>query len=123
MNAIRTVIKIHTRGKLIWFFLPWMGLLLQFLAALIVILIIILLFRGKTPFYPGGLITICVIMFLVGIMSLADTFPFALGFGVLRTDYVLGTTVMAGVVSAVPAGPRLRCSALVDVARGGGIPP
>jgi hypothetical protein len=54
MNAIRTVVKMYTRGKLIWFFLPWMGLLLQFFAALIVILIINLLFGGKTPFYPGG---------------------------------------------------------------------
>ncbi len=121
MNAIRTVIKMHTRGKLIWFFLPWMGLLLQFLAALIVILIIILLFRGKTPFYPGGLITICVIMFLVGIMSLADTFPFALGFGVLRTDYVLGTTVMAVEVSAVTAVLWLLCSLLEIVTGGWGI--
>ena len=121
MNTIRTVIKMHTRGKLIWFFLPWMGLLLQFLAALIVILIIILLFGGKTPFYPGGLITICVIMFLVGIMSLADTFPFALGFGVLRTDYVLGTTVMAVEVSAVTAVLWLLCSLLEIVTGGWGI--
>lgn len=52
MNAIRTVVKMYTRGKLTWFFGPWIGLLLQFLAALIVILIITLLFGGKTPFYP-----------------------------------------------------------------------
>jgi hypothetical protein len=118
MNAIRTVVKMYTRGKLIWFFLPWIGLLLQFFAALIVILIITLLFGGKTPFYPGGLITICVIMFLVGIMTLNDTFPFALGFGVRRTDYVLGTTVMAVEVSTVTAVLWLLCS-LLEIVTGG----
>ena len=81
MNAIRTVVKMYTRDTWIWFFLLWMVLLLQFLLTLIVILIMILLFGGKTPVYPGGLITICVIMFVVGIITLNDTFPFALGFG------------------------------------------
>jgi hypothetical protein len=121
MNAIRTVVKMYTRGKLIWFFLPWIGLLLQFLAALTVILIVILFFGGKTPFYPGGLITICVIMFVWGIMNLTDTFPFALGFGVRRTDYVLGTTVMAVEVSAVTAVLWLFCSLLEIVTGGWGI--
>jgi hypothetical protein len=118
MNAIRTVVKMYTRGKLIWFFLPWMGLLLQFFAALIVILIINLLFGGKTPFYPGGLITICVIMFVWGIMNVTDTFPFALGFGVRRTDYVLGTTVMAVEISTVTAVLWLLCS-LLEIVTGG----
>ena len=121
MNAIRTVVKMYTRGKLIWFFSPWIGLLLQFLAALIVILIITLLFGGKTPFYPGGLITICVIMFIMGIVSLTDTFPFALGFGVRRTDYVLGTTVLAGAVSVVTAVLLLLFSPLEIVTGGWGL--
>jgi hypothetical protein len=118
MNAVRTVVKMYTRGKLLWLFGPWMGLMLQFLVALIVILIITLLFGGKTPFYPGGLITICVIMFIMGIVSLTDTFPFALGFGVRRTDYVLGTTVMAVEVSAVTAVLWLLCS-LLEIMTGG----
>lgn len=118
MNALRTVVKMYTRGKWTWFFWPWIALSIQFLVALIVILIILLLFGGKTPFYPGGLITIGVIMFLGGIMTLTDTFPFALGFGVRRTDYVLGTTVMAVEVSAVTAVLWLLCS-LVEIVTGG----
>jgi hypothetical protein len=118
MNAIRTVVKMYTRGKLIWFFLPWMGLLLQFLAALIVILIIVLFVGGKTPFYPGGLIAICAIMFVVGIVTLNDTFPFALGWSCRRTDYVLGTIVMAVAVSAVTAVLWLLCS-LLEIVTGG----
>jgi hypothetical protein len=120
MNAIRTVMKMYTRSKLIWFFGPWMGLMFQFLVALIVIRIL-LLFGGETPFYPGGLITICVIMFIVGIISLNDTFPFALGWSCRRTDYVLGTTVMAVAVSAVTAVLWLLCSLLESVAGGWGI--
>jgi hypothetical protein len=120
MNAIRTVMKMYTRGKLLWFFLPWMGLMIQFLVALIVIRIL-LLFGGETPFYPGGLITICVIMFCVGIMTLNDTFPFALGWSCRRTDYVLGTTAIAVAVSAVTAALWLLFSLLESVTRGWGI--
>ncbi len=66
MNAVRTVVKMHSRGTSIWFLLPSV-LLIQFLATLIVILII-LLFGGTTPFYPGGLVAICTLMFLLGII-------------------------------------------------------
>ncbi len=120
MNAVRTVVKMYTRGKLIWFFLPWMGLLIQFLATLIVVLMIQLL-AGKTPVYAGGLVFICVIMFYLGIVTLNDTFPFALGFSVRRTDYVLGTTVMAVAVSAVTAVLLLLSSLLERVTGGWGV--
>jgi hypothetical protein len=120
MNAVRTVVKMYTRGKLIWFFLPWMGLLIQFLATLIVVLMIRLL-AGKTPVYAGGLVSICVIMFYLGIVTLNDTFPFALGFSVRRTDYVLGTTVMAIAVSAVTAVLLLLFSLLEGVTGGWGV--
>lgn len=120
MNAVRTVVKMYTRGKLLWFFVPWMGLMIQFLATLLVILIL-LLFGGKTPFYPGGLIAICAIMFYVGIVTLNDTFPFALGWNCRRTDYVLGTTVMAVEVSAVTAALWLLCSLLEGVTGGWGM--
>jgi hypothetical protein len=95
-----------------------MGLLLQFLVALMVILFIMFLVGGKAPFYPGGLLTICIIMFIVGTMNLAETFPFALGFGVRRTDYVLGTTVMALEISALTAVLWLLCS-LLELVTGG----
>lgn len=103
MNTIRTVIRMYTRGNAIWFFLPWIVLVLQFLVALIVIRVVLLFAGGRAPFYPGGLLTICVIMLIGGILNLTDTFPFALGFGVRRTDYVLGTTVMALAISALTA--------------------
>lgn len=118
MNAMRTVVKMYTRGKWIWFFWPWVGLSLQFLAALIVILLIVFLAGVKTPFYPGGLVTICVLMFLGGLVNLTDTFPFALGFGMRRTDYVLGTMLIAMAVSVLTTLLWLLCS-LLEIATGG----
>jgi hypothetical protein len=119
MNAVRTVVKMHTRDPWIWFFLP-SALSIQFLATLIVVLMI-RLFGGKTPVYAGGWVYICVIMFVVGIVTLNDTFPFALGFSVRRTDYVLGTTGMAVAVSAVAAVLLLLCSLLESVTGGWGV--
>ncbi len=120
MSAVRTVVNIYTRGKWTWFFLPWVVLFAQFFVSQIVILLV-RLFGGETTVYPGGFITIGVIMFLWGMMSLADTFPFALGFGVRRTDYVLGTAVMAVEVSAVTAVLWLLFSLLEIVTGGWGL--
>ena len=102
MSAVRTVVNMYTRGKWTWFFLPWLVLLIQFFVSQIVILLV-RLFGGETSVYPGGFITICVIMFLVGIVALNDTFPFALGWSCRRTDFFLGTTVIVVVVSGVTA--------------------
>lgn len=119
MNAVRTVMKMHTRDPLIWFFLLW-GLLIQFLLSLIVVLII-QFFAGKGSAYTGGFVSICLTMFVVGIVTLNDTFPFALGFSVRRTDYFLGTTVMAVAVSAGAAVLLLLFSLLEIVTGGWGV--
>lgn len=118
MSAIRTVMKMYTRGKWIRFFWPWTGLLCQFFPALIIIRIIEFFVGGSTLFYPGGLITICLIMFLGGLWDLADTFPFALSWGRRRTDYVVGITVTAIEVSALTAFLWLLCSGL-EIVTGG----
>ncbi len=123
MNAVRTVVKMHTRDPLIWFSWSW-GMLIQLLLTLIVVLMIRLLGGGgKTSVYAGGggLVVICAIMFVVGIVTVNDTFPFALGFSVRRTDYVLGTTVMAVAVSAGAAVLLLLCSLLERVTGGLGV--
>jgi hypothetical protein len=117
MSAIRTVVNIYTRGKWTWFFLPWMVLLLQFFVSQVVMLLV-RLFGGETTVYPGGLITVCVIMFLWGMMNLAETFPFALGWSCRRTDYFLGTTVITVAVSGLTAVLWLLGS-LLEIATGG----
>lgn len=117
MSAIRTVVNIYTRGKWTWFFLPWIGLLAQFFVSQIVILLV-RLFGGETTVYPGGFIAICVIMFVVGLVGVNDTFPFALGWSCRRTDYFLGTTVIAVAVSVLTAVLWL-LSSLLEVVTGG----
>ncbi len=117
MNAVRTVVKMYTRGNWTWSFWPWIILSIQFFVALSVILLI-RLFGGETPPYPGGLISICVIMFIGGIMALNDTFPFALGWSCRRTDFFLGTTVIVVVVSGVTAVLWVFFS-LLEIATGG----
>ena len=121
MNAVRTVVKMYTRGKLIWFFGLGMYVLIQLLFTLILVLIIRFL-GGETPIYSGGeLVGICITMFIMGIITLNETFLFALGFGVRRTDYFLGTTVMAVAVSAITAVLLLLLSLLESVTGGWGL--
>jgi hypothetical protein len=119
MNAVRVVLNMHTRGKWLSFFLPCIGWLIHFFVSMIV-MFIILLYGGTIAYYPGGLIAICAILFLLGILIVNDTFPFALGFGVRRTDYVLGTTVLAITISAITAIFWLLCSLLELATRGWG---
>jgi hypothetical protein len=117
MNAVRTVVNIYTRGKWTWFFWPWVALLMQFFVSQIVILLV-RLFGGETTVYPGGFVFVCVIMFIWGMMNLADTFPFALGWSCRRTDFFLGTTVIVVVVSGVTAVLWVFCS-LLEIETGG----
>lgn len=86
----------HFRNKNFWFFVPWMVLFSNF----VINLCLSILIGGKTAIYTGGLASIYIYMLVVGSITLKDTFPFALGFSVRRTDYFLGTVVMAVTVSA-----------------------
>lgn len=99
MNRITSVIKMHSRNKFTWFFFPWIILLSSF----VINLFISFLIGGKTAIYTGGLASIYLYMLVVGIVTLRDSLPFALGFSVRRTDYFLGTVGMVAAVSAVTA--------------------
>lgn len=121
MKAIRTVVNIYIRGNVAWLFSPCMILLLQFPVVLIVTLIVERFGGEKPPSFPGGLITICLSMFVWGIMNVTENFPFALSFGVRRTDYVLGTTAIAIETSTATAVFWLFCSLLEIMTRGWGI--
>jgi hypothetical protein len=99
MNRVTGVIKMHYRNWMIWFLIP----LIVLFSSFVVNLFISILLGGKTAIYTGGLASIYIYMLIVGIFSLKDTFPFALGFSVRRTDYFLGTAAMVISVSAVTA--------------------
>lgn len=99
MNRITGVIKMHYRNKNFWFYTPWIVLFSSF----VVNFLISLLLGGKMTIYTGGLASIYIYMLIIGSITLRDTFPFALGFSVRRTDYFLGTVLMVIAVSAVAA--------------------
>jgi hypothetical protein len=97
MKRIASVMAMYSRDHMSWFILPW-GIVGS---SFIINLIIASLVGGKTAIYTGGLSSIYIYMLVVGVVSVAGTFPFAVGFSVRRKDYFLGTVAMAVAVSAV----------------------
>jgi len=97
MNRVAGVMKMHSKDKWSWFLIPWMVLLSSFIINLIIS------FFVEEPIYTGGLASIFVYMFIVGMIILSQTFPFALGLSVRRTDYYWGTSAMIVLTSAVYA--------------------
>jgi hypothetical protein len=85
----------HIRNRYIWFFLPWIALSSSFAVSILTGLIP----HGNQDLSTGGVAAIYLVMFIIGVTTLNDTFRFALGFGVRRIDYLLGTTLMALAIS------------------------
>ncbi|MGP4079449.1 hypothetical protein ACTWQL_05990 [Pseudalkalibacillus sp. R45] len=96
MNRIQSVMRMHLLDKWNWVLIPWMILLGSFG----VNLLIGTLTSGQEPIYTGGIASIYIYMLVIGVFSLVQTFPFALGFSIRRTDFFIGTTMVVSVVSA-----------------------
>jgi hypothetical protein len=88
MNRVSSVVKMHSRDKWSWFIVPWLVMLSSFTINLIISYLI------DEPLKTGGIASIYIYTFIAGIITLAQTFPFALGMSVSRTDYFLGTSAM-----------------------------
>lgn len=93
MNRVASVMKMHGRDKWSWFFIPWMVTLSSFIINLIISYFI------DEPVVTGGIASLFIYMFVAGIMTPAQTFPFAIGMSVSRTDYYLGTSAMIALTS------------------------
>ncbi|MDR0270569.1 hypothetical protein [Paenibacillus sp.] len=96
MNRTAGVMKMHWHDKFIWIYTPWIILLFSF----VVNLIIGIFTGGKEDFNTGGIISIFIYMFICSMVILGQTFPFALGMNVRRTDFFVGTSVMGLLVCA-----------------------
>lgn len=59
--------------------------------------------RDGATYYSGGISAVYVFMLVAGVVCLAQTFPFAISLSVSRKDYFLGTTAIAGLLSAMTA--------------------
>jgi len=86
----------HSRDKWGWLYVPWIICLSSFLINLIVGFAV----PGQEAFYTGGISSIFVYLFVMGIVAPNQTFPFALGMSASRKDYFLGTTAAAVLFSA-----------------------
>lgn len=95
MNHTVGMLKMHFKDKWIWLFMPWLILLSSFIVNVIIAFFI------DEPMYTGGLASIFIYMLIIGSVVLVQTFPFALGFSQRRTDYFIGTSFMAIIISAI----------------------
>lgn len=95
MNRVTAVMKLHTRDKWTWMGIPALILGSSFAVNYVVGLIL------EQEMFTGGLASIFVYMLVAGILCMAQTFPFALGFSVRRTDYFIGTSLTFLITSAV----------------------
>lgn len=95
MNRISRVIRMHYKDKWTWFLIPWIVLMSSFAINLFMSFII------DDTIYTGGIASIYVYMLVAGIVTLAQTFPFALGLSVTRRDYFMGTVSMIVVTCAI----------------------
>ncbi|MGG4341303.1 hypothetical protein [Paenibacillus lautus] len=103
MRGISSVIKIHLRHKLSWFYLPWIIMSFSFLVNLLLSVLI-----GGEAFYTGGLATIYIFMFVTALTTAVQLFPFSMGFSLRRTDFFLGTFIFILLIS-------IFCSAVLVV--------
>ncbi|MBV9615792.1 MAG: hypothetical protein JO011_08445 [Ktedonobacteraceae bacterium] len=91
MKRIASVMVMHARDRATWFLGPWIVLGAGFVICLLITLSIDLLWGGTTPVYTGALACIYFVMLIEAIGNFVRTFPFAVGFGTRRRDYLLGT--------------------------------
>jgi|SRR6266571_1458481 hypothetical protein len=100
MNRIASVMVMHARDRVTWFLIPASVLGAGFVIVLFIALCIDLLWGGATPVYTGALAVFYIVMLIGGATTVSGTFPFAVGFGTRRKDYLLGTLAMAVAVCA-----------------------
>ncbi|MCM3341966.1 hypothetical protein M3650_25905 [Paenibacillus sp. MER TA 81-3] len=103
MNRIASIIKMHYRDKWTWFIIPWSIMMFSFVVNLIVGVFL----RSEEVHYTGGISSIFIYLFIAGMFTLSQTFPFAISLSARRKDYFLGTAAMVAMVSAVTAAALL----------------
>lgn len=97
MNRTMRVLTLHLRERSMWFYMPWGIMLMSFAINVIIGLSI----QQDQGMYTGGMASLYIYLFVMGIVVVAQTFPFLLGFGVRRNDYFLGTSAMVVIVGVV----------------------
>jgi hypothetical protein len=107
MNTLINVARYHLAKRVDYLVLPWVWLAFAFAVDIIIFAMIpvghhrvltangIILVQNHSPRDAGGLGAIVAIYFVLGIMSVARSLPFALAIGVSRRSYYAGTALLA----------------------------
>ena len=99
MTTYLNVARYHLVQRLNYLILPWAILAFVFLVDVIIL--------SATPAgnsshrYVGGLASIFVLVYSLGVQSVARSLPFGLALGLSRRSYYLGTAVLAVALAAV----------------------
>ena len=109
LQRIGRVVRLHFTNLWTTITLPWIILGVIFAANLAIWMLIYFAQTdagdradvGKGMQYSGSSFYIFVYMLVVAIQAINITFPFALGYGVTRRDYYLGTAVQFVILSAI----------------------
>jgi hypothetical protein len=99
MTTYLNVARYHLTQRLNYLILPWSVLAFAFVVDVIVLA---LTPAGHSSHrYVGGLGSIAVLVFVLGVQSVARSLPFGLALGISRRTFYLGTTLLAVALAAV----------------------
>ncbi len=109
LQRVGRIVRLHFANPWATITLPWIILGVTFLANLAIWTIIYFSVTNSSDKrdvadgmqYSGSTVYIFVYMLIVAIQAISITFPFALGYGVTRRDYYLGTAVNFVILSAI----------------------
>ncbi|WP_066295156.1 hypothetical protein [Bacillus sp. FJAT-29937] len=113
---IQGVVKMYSRDKWAWIFIPTIILFSVFLLNIIVSLLI----SSDEQMYTGGVSYIFFYMLVMGIVVVVQTFPYAIGMSIRRTDYFFGTVVMGVAVNILYGIMLVLLSAIENATNGWG---
>jgi hypothetical protein len=116
MSTYINVARYHLVQRFNYFILPWA--ILVFVFGVDVVILALTPVGDSSHRYVGGLASIFVIVFVLGIQSVARSLPFGLALGVSRRSYYLGTALLAAAFAAV-AGVVITVGQAIERATGG----
>jgi hypothetical protein len=99
MNTYINVVRYHLVQRFNFLILPWA--ILAFVFAVDVVILELTPVGHGAHRYVGGLASIFVMVFVLGVQSVARSLPFGLALGLSRRSYYLGTALLAVALAAV----------------------
>jgi hypothetical protein len=99
MTTYINVARYHLLQRLNYLVLPWA--ILAFVFGVDLVILAITPAGNSSHRYVGGLASILVLAFVLGLQSVARSLPFGLALGVSRRSYYLGTALLALGLAAV----------------------